>query len=150
MDQSISFVERLHPGDDSPTYERNLRRYKLASESIRGSATVLDVACGAGHGSALLAKEGGMVVGVDLSMDTLQYCRREYIGSATHFVLMDAHNLAFANGCFDAVVTLETIEHLRDPDGFVAEIARIISDTGTVILSTPNRAKPVFRTLKTE
>ena len=45
--------------------------------------------------------------------------------------------LPFRSGCFDVVVSLETIEHLLDPDELLSEVHRVLAPGGCLILSTP-------------
>jgi ubiquinone/menaquinone biosynthesis C-methylase UbiE len=139
VNQTQSFGGTTYPEDDKPTFITGLRRYQLAVEQMKVNGRVLDVACGAGYGTALLASKGAkMAIGVDLSIEALRYCQQKYCDYGTYFALMDARHLAFPDHSFDTVVSLETIEHIPDPNTFLSEIARVCTDSGLVIISTPN------------
>ncbi len=122
--------ERLDPSDAvEASLQEHLARYRFARERARGR--VLDVACGAGYGTAVLG-----AVGADLSLPTLRRAARRY---PAPYVAADAARLPFLRAAFDAVVSFETIEHLPDAARFVAECARVLKPRGVFIVSTPNR-----------
>jgi SAM-dependent methyltransferase len=120
--------ERLVPEEAvEASLQEHLARYRFAREHVRGR--VLDVACGTGYGTRLLG-----AVGVDRSMEALRYARRY----PAPYVAADGGRLPFGRR-FDAVVSFETIEHLSDPERFVAECARVLKPGGVFLVSTPNR-----------
>ena len=53
------------------------------------------------------------------------------------FFVMDAHELGFREESFDVVCCFEAIEHLRDPEGFLAEVVRVVRSDGLLLVSTP-------------
>jgi 2-polyprenyl-3-methyl-5-hydroxy-6-metoxy-1,4-benzoquinol methylase len=94
---------------------------------------VCDLPCGAGMFSARLAQLGAEVTAVDLEAVAPFYF------DASRRVLADANlALPFSDGEFDALVSIEGIEHLENPSFFVRECARVVKPGGLVILSTPN------------
>jgi 2-polyprenyl-3-methyl-5-hydroxy-6-metoxy-1,4-benzoquinol methylase len=94
---------------------------------------VCDLPCGAGAFSARLATLGCNVTAVDLEAAEPFYFDR------AQRVLADGNlKLPFADGEFDAMVSIEGIEHLENPSFFVRECARVVKPGGLVILSTPN------------
>jgi len=120
--------ERLVPEEAvEASLQEHLARYRFAREQARGR--ILDVACGTGYGTSMLG-----AVGVDLSMEALRYARRY----PARYVAADAARLPFGR-VFDTVVSFETIEHVPDPERFVAECARVLKPGGRLIVSTPNR-----------
>ena len=133
--------ERLVPEEAvEASLQEHVARYRFAREQARGR--ILDVACGTGYGTAMLG-----AVGVDLSLDALRYARRH----PARYVAADAARLPF-DRIFDSVVSFETLEHVPDPERFVAECARVLKPGGLFIVSTPNRdlwsprsAKPLQR-----
>ncbi|MBI3854709.1 MAG: class I SAM-dependent methyltransferase [Planctomycetes bacterium] len=120
--------ERLVPeGAVEASLQEHLARYRFAREQARGR--ILDVACGTGYGTAMLD-----AVGADLSLEALRYARRH----PARYVAADAARLPF-DRAFDTVVSFETIEHVPDPERFVAECGRVLKSDGQFIVSTPNR-----------
>lgn len=131
--------ERLVPGTLAwDLYQvEHKQRYDWASGYCKGK-TVLDVACGTGYGSAILAQTGAaQVVGVDISIEAIatngKQPRRLCLANG------DACNLPFDDGTFDVVVSFETIEHLASPELLLAEISRALKPGGLCICSSPNR-----------
>jgi SAM-dependent methyltransferase len=120
--------ERLDPeAAPEASLQEHLARYRFARERVGGR--ILDVACGTGYGAALLG-----AVGVDISAEALARARNE----TDRLIRSDALRLPFG-AAFDAVVSFETVEHLADPEGFVAECRRVLRPGGLLVMSTPNR-----------
>ena len=95
---------------------------------------VLDLGCRDGALTRTFA-DGNEVVGVDADRDALAEAARR--GIETHWADLD-QALTFDDASFDVVVAGELIEHLRDPDGFVAEVRRVLRPGGTFVGSVPN------------
>ncbi len=132
--------ERMLPALSHRTvYWEHVERYRFASGFARNN-DVLDIACGEGYGTASLLKAGARsVVGVDISQESVDHAAKKYglrtmVGSAEAIPLPD--------GVLDLVVSFETIEHVRQPELFLAECVRVLKPTGTLLVSTPN--KPVY------
>ncbi len=127
---------------DRALYEEHIARYKFALQFIRTGDKVLDIACGTGYGSALIAVEkGARVWGGDISQAAIEAAKQSYSNQAQlHFQVMDAENgLPFDNNYFDVIVSFETIEHLKNYQQFIKEVQRVLKPGGKFILSTPNR-----------
>ena len=113
-------------------YRRHLAVYEWIAERVAGQR-VADLACGEGYGSAVLARTAADVIGVDANPEAYEHARRRYQGP----------NLRFARGLVeefsefrDAIVFLQTIEHIQEPERLLAAIA----DTAPLaFISTPNR-----------
>ncbi|HWN42154.1 MAG TPA: glycosyltransferase [Thermoanaerobaculia bacterium] len=133
--------ERFMPGWGGPAIHlEHLHRYSLAAAIVNG--TVLDLGCGVGYGSRLLASAARRVVGIDGSTPTVDFARHELAEPNVEYLVGDARGLPFPSGTFDWVVCFELIEHLGEGEGVVAEIARVLAPGGQLLLSTPNR--PVY------
>jgi SAM-dependent methyltransferase len=102
--------------------------YDVASRSVRPGDRVLDVGFGEGYGSAIL---GGDYTGVELYPELVAHARSRYAG---RFDVYDGLHLP--DGPFDLAVSFQVIEHVRDPDPWLAEIARVAR---RAMLATPNR-----------
>jgi 2-polyprenyl-6-hydroxyphenyl methylase/3-demethylubiquinone-9 3-methyltransferase len=100
--------------------------------------TALDVGCGAGLLCEPLARLGASVTGIDAAPENIAAAE---IHAAQSGLAIDyrAGGVEGLSGQFDLVTSLEVIEHVSDPAGFVRGLARVLAEGGLLILSTPNR-----------
>jgi ubiquinone/menaquinone biosynthesis C-methylase UbiE len=119
--------------------------YRLVLEylgNLEGKG-LLEIACGRGGFSCLLAARGARVAGVDFSGAALKLALHKTAGNGhgpapVNFIQADAQRLPFASEAFDVVISCETIEHLPDPEASLAEMARVCRSNGLLYLTTPN------------
>jgi ubiquinone/menaquinone biosynthesis C-methylase UbiE len=137
--------ERIVPGTKEwDAYHGNhFARYLFAIEMLRPRRpeTILDAACGVGYGTKHLAETlGATVVGADRSPDALAIANERFAHRTATFLQDDCHTLEAAakHGPFDAVVSMETFEHLPKPMEFLAAVRRVLKPGGWFIVSTPN------------
>lgn len=131
--------ERLIPEGHHKTltYGEHLSRYLSVLDITKGK-TVLDIASGAGYGTKLIAGSAKKVYGIDYSADAVAYAQNKYGASNITYKVGDAHDLPLPDDSVDVVVSLETIEHLKDPKKFIKEVKRVLKKDGQFIVSTPN------------
>jgi SAM-dependent methyltransferase len=132
--------DELLPGDATgrETLALHVARYAFAARRLP-AGRVLDLACGVGYGAEILARQGAArvsVLGVDASPAAIAYARERYAGDGIAFAVADAMSFADASG-FDAIVSLETIEHLGDPAGFAARLVSLLRPGGLLVASGP-------------
>ena len=133
----MTYPERIVPDETEPgIVALHLKRYEFAAPWCHG-AEVLDAGCGVGYGSAFLGEVAARVVGIDRDEPAIAYARARYSRPNIEFRVADVLALDFPDASFDAVCSFETIEHLDDPEGFVAETARVLRPDGVLLLSTP-------------
>jgi SAM-dependent methyltransferase len=131
--------ERVIPGKTDPDlFNEHLARYRFA-ETLASGRRVLDAGCGAGYGAALLGQRAESACGIDFSHETLDWASREYAGGKASFAQADCSSLPFRDASFDLITAFEVIEHLPDWKGFLAEARRVLTDSGQLLVSTPNR-----------
>lgn len=136
----MSYPERILPDETEPgVVALHLKRYDFALQWCDGRE-VLDVACGAGYGSALLATVARRVVGGDVDAGSVAYAKERYARPNAEFLVLDATSLPFGDRAFDTFCSFETIEHVDEPQRVVAEAARVLRDDGTFLVSTPQVA----------
>jgi len=114
-----------------------LFHYQLALEFIEDSSRVLDVACGDGFGSRFLARNGLSVVGGDicpLIIDRARELSQDFLN--IDFKVLDVTCCTLEDSSFDAIVSMETIEHVEE-SSFLTECSRLIRPGGRLIISTP-------------
>ncbi|OGL47190.1 MAG: hypothetical protein A2W05_04510 [Candidatus Schekmanbacteria bacterium RBG_16_38_10] len=115
---------------------QHLERYKFAVSRLKPGQRLLDIACGAGYGTALLLKHGCMVAGADYDEQAVGDAHTKF--KHGNFVRTDALNIPFKDKAFDALVSFETIEHVYDGNRFLSEVYRVLKPGGIFICSTPN------------
>jgi len=132
--------ERITPNiSDESLVQEHLDRYMFASK-FTYDTNVLDIACGTGYGTHMLAENAKYVVGVDISYDAIEYAKSHYNKPNITFTEGNALVLPFADNTFDVVVSFETIEHINNYRQFLRECNRVLKTGGTFICSTPNAA----------
>jgi 2-polyprenyl-3-methyl-5-hydroxy-6-metoxy-1,4-benzoquinol methylase len=130
--------ERTLP--DVPEENYWYRRHLVVYEWIRdrvGGLKVIDMACGEGYGSNVLGGAAREVVGVDANPEAHEHARLRYTSDRVRF----ARDLVetFAEPA-DAVVFLQTIEHVQNPDEILERFKALVADSAApaVYVSTPN------------
>jgi SAM-dependent methyltransferase len=116
-------------------YQRHLVVYEWIARRIAG-LRVVDMACGEGYGSDVLARAGAAsVVGVDANPEAHEHAKLRYVRPNLRF----ERNLVetFDEPC-DAVVFLQTIEHVRNPDEVLERFKALVGPQGVVYVTTPN------------
>jgi GT2 family glycosyltransferase/SAM-dependent methyltransferase/glycosyltransferase involved in cell wall biosynthesis len=114
-------------------------RYLWAASVVAGRR-VLDLGSGEGFGAAILADAATQVVGVDIDERTVEHSQLNYGAANVEFSLGSALDLSrYETGSFGAVVAFEIIEHIREQELVLAEIARVLADDGILVISTPDR-----------
>jgi ubiquinone/menaquinone biosynthesis C-methylase UbiE len=142
MNDKLEFTgERFIPGTAGEIWHEHWHRYHFAAPLV-ADLEVLDVACGEGYGSALLATRAKSVIGADIAPSAVDHARARYAGVANlGFHQADCAALPFADATFDAVVSFETIEHILTQELFLDEIRRVLRPAGLLILSCPNKTE---------
>jgi SAM-dependent methyltransferase len=131
--------ERLDVQDvtGQATLELHLDRYRYAAGRLR-AGRLLDLACGVGYGSRLLAdaRADVEVLGVDLSEAAVEYAQAHYAGDRVSFRSGDALRFEDDVG-FDTIVSLETVEHVPEPGAMLSHLAGLLRPGGCLIASVP-------------
>jgi SAM-dependent methyltransferase len=131
--------ERVIPGAvDVDLLNEHMARYTFAARLARGKR-VLDAGCGAGYGSAELARSAEHVVGMDRAPEAIEFARANYPGDNLSFEEGSCEALPHADASFELVVAFEVIEHLEDWRGFLREAHRVLAPNGQLVVSTPNK-----------
>jgi SAM-dependent methyltransferase len=115
-------------------YRRHLVVYEWIASRVAG-LRVIDMACGEGYGTDVLARTAAAAVGVDANPEAHEHARLRYRRANLRFErdLVDR----FAEQA-DAVVFLQTIEHLGDPAAVLDHFRALVGPGGRVYVSTPN------------
>lgn len=111
---------------------------RKAVEQLARRRQVLDIGCGDAYLMASLQAHCDRVQGVDPEQAAVNLAA-EILKPWPHCSVVqgDCYSLPFGNNQFDAVLLTDVIEHLTDPGACLAEIARVLTDDGVLILTTP-------------
>lgn len=127
----------------------HLARYQFSTYYLHGR--VLDLACGSGYGSHMLAKIGkkriNQLVAVDYDPHTIEYAHKRYNHPLVEYRCENAIDplLPQKLGIFDAIISFETLEHIHEEKQFLTNLFNLLKPGGTLIISTPfgkGRGKP--------
>jgi len=125
--------ERTLPDVPAENYwfRRHLAVYEWIAERCAG-LDVVDMACGEGYGTGVLARHARRVTGVDANPDAFEHASAKYTQAGVRFVrdLIET----YIEPC-DAVVFLQTIEHVKQPEKVLAHFKQMAD---VVYVSTPN------------
>ncbi len=128
--------ERTLPNvpEENYWYRRHLVVYEWIAARV-GGKRVVDMACGEGYGSDVLARSAAAAVGVDANPEAHEHARLRYVRPNLRFErdLVES----FAEPC-DAVVFLQTIEHVQDAGAILDHFRSMLSPGGVAYVSTPN------------
>lgn len=120
-------------------YLRHVFVYKFAKDKIPQNNLILEVGCGEGYGASLLSQTARKLIGLDIDKDTILHARHKYGTKTCIFKTYNGVNIPFKDSTFDAVVSFQVIEHIKDDNLFVSEIYRVLKKKGIFILTTPNK-----------
>lgn len=98
---------------------------------------VLEIGCGPGSFAKYLAEQGAVVTAADFSPAAVELTS-ELVGPDVRTLVADVQALPFEDESFDLVVSLETLEHVPDPDRGLAELVRVTKRGGRLVVTTPN------------
>src|SRR5919204_1524033 len=128
--------ERTLPDVPAENYwfRRHLAVYEWVAERCAGR-DVVDMACGEGYGVEVLARRARHVTGVDANPDAHEHARLKYTRPGVRFVRELVET--YSQPC-DAVVFLQTIEHVHDPKAVLDHMRSLLRPGGAVYVSTPN------------
>jgi 2-polyprenyl-3-methyl-5-hydroxy-6-metoxy-1,4-benzoquinol methylase len=116
-------------------FQRHVAVYEWVASQVAGKR-VIDMASGEGYGADLLAAAGAAsVVGVEANPDAFEHARLRYRRANLRFERSMVE--VYAEPC-DAVVFLQTIEHVQDPGAVLEHFKAMLAPGGVVFVSTPN------------
>lgn len=123
------------------TEKQHQDRYDFVCNYVNNK-NVLDIACGSGFGSYLMATKGNAksIVSVDLDPDALRYAAHRHNHDNISHICEDATKFN-SEKKFDVIVSFETIEHIPNYSDFVKNLNNLLIENGTLVISTPINKK---------
>jgi SAM-dependent methyltransferase len=118
-------------------YRRHLAVYRWIAARC-GGLRVVDMASGEGYGSAVLAEHAAEVTGVDANPEAYEHARLRYSRPGLRYErgLVEQWD---DGAPWDAIVFLQTIEHVTEPEALLERFADKLAPRGVAYISTPNR-----------
>ena len=110
---------------------------------VTAADTVVDVGCGPGGACRAAGLAGADVIGIDINPDEIERAERTMAGSpARSFraIVGDSNPIPLADGTASAVIATEVMEHVDDPERFLAEMVRIGRPGARYLISVPDPA----------
>jgi SAM-dependent methyltransferase len=129
--------ERL-PRDLTPP-DYGVRRAFLLGELTRGEQA-LDVGCGEGDFTALLADAGAHAIGADIASGAIRRARTKHPGIDFRLAPIDGP-LPLEDNSFELVWASEVIEHIADTARWLSEVRRVLRPGGRLLLTTPSHGR---------
>lgn len=117
-------------------FRRHLVVYDWIADRV-GGKRVVDMACGEGYGTEVLARSAAHVIGVDANPEAYEHAKAKYEDDRVEIV-RDLIETYRPEGPVDVVSFLQTIEHVQDPAGVLRHFASLLVPGGSVFVSTPN------------
>ena len=111
--------------------------YAKYADTLRpatAGARVLDVGCGVGQVVARLNEAGFEAHGVDVSQPNIERAQKVCLRCQ----LYDGKKLPFPDGHFASAGALNVLEHVDEPEAFIADLVRVVAPGGRIVLSSPN------------
>ncbi len=140
MDYRSWDQDSVYPSFSDPFFPSHLSRYFFATRFAFGKK-VLDLGCGKGYGTRVLAEVSSSVLGVDLNPESIEFAKTTYSHKNLKFDRRDVRVITDdIRHSFDVIVSFEVLEHLSpaDADVFMKTIKGLLKIDGVLILSTPN------------
>lgn len=116
-----------------------------AAKPLKG-LRLLDVGCGGGLLAEPLARMGAQVTAIDAAEESVAAAKQhaKAVGLEIDYRAVTAEELAAGGETFDAVLSLEVVEHVADVPGFLATLSSLVRPGGALLLSTLNRTPKSF------
>jgi 2-polyprenyl-3-methyl-5-hydroxy-6-metoxy-1,4-benzoquinol methylase len=134
-------VERIEYDsfDDALDIYLHHKRYSLAISELHWD-TVLDLWCGYGFGTKLMASQcpDKHFTAIDIDEEVILYAKNHNQLPNITYTVMSATDLTFENAYFDTITSIENIEHIPNDQNYISEAFRVLKNNGKFIITTPN------------
>ena len=120
-------------------FQRSIKAYYEAATLISGK--VLEIGTGSGYGVEIISGIAEEFVTVDKFDTKLDFSKHPNV----KFEQQNVPPLAFDNNVFDAAITFQVVEHIKDDHAFISEIHRVLRPGGKLIITTPNIKMSITR-----
>jgi malonyl-CoA O-methyltransferase len=130
----------IYDGEDNPL----VKLEELHVDRLLGDVRKLDVldhGCGTGRHALRLAERGARVTAVDFSAGMLAKAKRKPFAERVRFLVHDVHEeLPFERASFERVVCALVLDHVRDLEGALRDMLRVLRPGGAVVITVMHPA----------
>ena len=120
-------------------FQRSIKAYYEAATLISGK--VLEIGTGSGYGVEIISGIAEEFVTVDKFDTMIDFSKHTNV----KFEEQNVPPLSFDNNVFDAAITFQVVEHIKDDHAFISEIHRVLKPGGKLIITTPNIKMSITR-----
>jgi 2-polyprenyl-3-methyl-5-hydroxy-6-metoxy-1,4-benzoquinol methylase len=119
---------------------------KLISANTGNNSRVLDIGCGEGLGTYLVAKECGFARGLDFDADLIETAQQNWTDANTSFAVADFLDSSERTEPYDAAINFDVIEHIQPQhaETFIAGMKAHLQPDGLAVVGTPNQTSAVY------
>ncbi|MDR3646291.1 MAG: methyltransferase domain-containing protein [Candidatus Babeliales bacterium] len=126
---------------DAHTYHKHaFAQYDISTEALshwpfKGNENVLDIGCGVGSISAVIAQKyvpNGTVLGIDLSQDMINFAQKKYNLKNLKFENMNASDICYINE-FDLITSFYCIHWIKDQQAFLDKVIKCLKPSGKIL-----------------
>ena len=144
-----AWVDFVRTGKDHCRYYMNNPGIFRILGSIRNKK-VLDLGCGEGYNSRIMAKKGGIVIGIDFSEKMIEFARQQEKKDklGIKYYICNTTNLAiFKNNTFNITTSFMSIQDIKNYKGALKEAYRVLKKDGRIVIGTthPCFEKTIYR-----
>lgn len=137
-------------GEGTDYSDRPIYSYQQAASFVNSGNVVLDVACGTGFGTSILSKKAKLVFGVDIEKHLIKRCKQKFGHLPNvHFITGDILKLDLPIRKFDKIVSLHTMEHIKDDRAFLKTLNRLLKVHGKLVLEVPIFTNSIYKDVTT-
>lgn len=149
MDQAEATLGRVSATDYAVDPRRLgfvLARYKFAAKVLSGAGNVLEIGCGGGFGTAVVAQEVERITAIDINPERIETRSTNPQLDQVDFCCEDILETPKREDCFDAAFSLDVIEHIEpEKEGrFYRNALTMLKAKSTLIIGTPNKTADAF------
>jgi ubiquinone/menaquinone biosynthesis C-methylase UbiE/uncharacterized protein YbaR (Trm112 family) len=117
--------------------ERKRNRQAIIASVPGDAETILDIGCGGAWVAAAFLPQGRNVISMDISSLNPIRAKEKYPQQNHEAIIADALTLPFKDSSLDCIIASELIEHMTEPDNFIAGLIAKLKPGGSMILMTP-------------
>ena len=131
-----SWYDKLLEKDDDSFQQKVILPNLLRSIKLDKNQVILDLACGQGFFSRILAEGGTKVIASDISPELISIAKKYPIKNIQYHV-SSADNIGFcADKSVDQIIIILALQNIKNVDGVFKECARVLKEKGSLFLDT--------------